>query len=309
VDTEAHIHASLSHSAVVPLLLVAEDTRHIYLVMEYADGGDLRRQMASIGERRLRDSVIQPLLSALVLLHQQVGSLQCSMGRQIPENFVSCKGLVTRACASTLSSSSAAAQGVVHRDVKPDNVLMHRNSAQLADFGLAVYCNPSQPSSRRHSYLEQQQAASAAKDREPSLPLQNQVSMSSMQSSYSTALVDCSIASASTIGSSASTAAALEECTGCHSDSEQSEQDTAVLVDDLHMRTSANSDAAALDAAAHTVSAHQLLCHSRLRRPISSPELMASASGTPLYTAPEVLLAMFQSRPVHDVVSHKVRAH
>jgi serine/threonine protein kinase len=206
------------------------------------------------------------------------------------------------------------AQGVVHRDIKPDNVLMHRNSAQLADFGLAVYCNPSQPSSRRHSYLMPEQASAAAKHQQPCTTLHNHVSMkldaaSSMQSSYSTALVDCSIASASTIGSSASTAAALDECACCHSDSEHSEDDTAVLGDENHMRVSANSNATgsgASQVSGHTVSAHQLLCQGSLRRPVSSPELMAHASGTPLYTAPEVLLAMFQSRPVHDVVSHKV---
>ncbi|GFH31373.1 protein kinase domain-containing protein, partial [Haematococcus lacustris] len=36
-----------------------------------------------------------------------------------------------------------------------------------------------------------------------------------------------------------------------------------------------------------------------------SPELMDSAGGTPLYTAPEVLLAMFNSRPIHEAISPK----
>lgn len=42
-----------------------------------------------------------------------------------------------------------------------------------------------------------------------------------------------------------------------------------------------------------------------MRRQESSPELLASAGGTPLYTAPEVMLAMFQSRVMADVVGHK----
>lgn len=38
----------------------------------------------------------------------------------------------------------------------------------------------------------------------------------------------------------------------------------------------------------------------------SSAELVASAGGTPLYTAPEVLRAMFESKPSHLVITHKV---
>uniref|UniRef100_A0A7S0X010 Protein kinase domain-containing protein n=1 Tax=Chlamydomonas leiostraca TaxID=1034604 RepID=A0A7S0X010_9CHLO len=219
VDTETHIHSTLQHEHVVPLLLAAEDSRCIYMVISWADGGDLRGHMAGMSERRLREFVVAPLLQALVQLH---------------------------------------AQGVVHRDIKPDNVLVHQGRVLLADFGLAVYHDPSPHNSPEDSE----------------------------DSGHSTQGSGCDeLCIAHPLSCACSDSSSIGDC----SDGELS------------------ADAEAGAALAHQRLKQRLGGGSTggMRRPASSPELLASAGGTPLYTAPEVLLAMFQSRIVSDVVGHK----
>ena len=77
--------------------------RNIYLVVAYAENGDLRRQGNLMGmtERRAKDFLAVPILHALSLLHKE---------------------------------------GIVHRDLKPDNCLVDKdNNLMLADFGLSMY--------------------------------------------------------------------------------------------------------------------------------------------------------------------------
>jgi eukaryotic-like serine/threonine-protein kinase len=96
---EAHAAASLSHPHVVTMFDVARDGA--YLVMEHVDGPSLRDVL------RLR-------------------------GRMDPSEVLALLGPV----AAGLSAAHAA--GLVHRDVKPENVLTGRDGrVRIGDFGLA----------------------------------------------------------------------------------------------------------------------------------------------------------------------------
>eukprot|EP00798_Chlamydomonas_sp_ICE-L_P006173 gene6173-2788_t len=100
VDNEALIHASLSHLSVLPLHLVLEDYDKIYLVLAYAEAGDLRQHMSRpMSELRVREFIVLPLLHGLEYLEQE---------------------------------------NIVHRDLKPENVVISEGNLLLADFGLAV---------------------------------------------------------------------------------------------------------------------------------------------------------------------------
>lgn len=109
VLTEIEIQHSLDSPSVLPLLVAFEDTRNLYLVLEWADGGDLRDQLRRVGtmsERQCRDWIAVPVLEALSLLQEE---------------------------------------GIAHRDLKPENVLVRNGRAVLADFGLSMYYSIATP--------------------------------------------------------------------------------------------------------------------------------------------------------------------
>ncbi len=97
---EARAAATLSHPNMVTLHDMGEEPSvGLYLVFEYIDGPTLRD--------RLHDGVMDP--RDLARLARQLGD----------------------------ALATAHAAGVIHRDVKPENVLIAATGAKLADFGIA----------------------------------------------------------------------------------------------------------------------------------------------------------------------------
>jgi hypothetical protein len=97
---EAQTLARLDHPGIVAVHDFGESSGLFYLVMQFVDGANLRQV--------LRD------------------------GRLKPEEALR---LVPQICAAL---KYAHEQGVVHRDVKPENILLdHRGRVKIADFGLA----------------------------------------------------------------------------------------------------------------------------------------------------------------------------
>ena len=98
---EARAAARLSHPGVVGVYDQGIEGETSYLTMEFVDGVTLRRRLASRGALSLGESldVMEAVLDALAAAHRA---------------------------------------GLVHRDVKPENVLIARSGAiKVADFGLA----------------------------------------------------------------------------------------------------------------------------------------------------------------------------
>ncbi len=97
---ESRLAASLDHPAVVPVFDSREVDGELIVAMRLVEGGDLRRLID-------REGPLQPA-RAIALLGQVADALD-----------------------------AAHAAGIVHRDVKPHNVLVEGDRAFLTDFGLA----------------------------------------------------------------------------------------------------------------------------------------------------------------------------
>ena len=98
--SESRLAAQLEHPAVVPVYDAREDDGELIVAMRLIEGGDLRK------------------------LIDREGPLE-------PERALHLLGQVAEAL------DAAHAAGIVHRDVKPHNVLIEGERAYLSDFGLA----------------------------------------------------------------------------------------------------------------------------------------------------------------------------
>eukprot|EP00968_Pinguiococcus_pyrenoidosus_P002682 scaffold149_cov315-Pinguiococcus_pyrenoidosus.AAC.20 len=106
---EVEIQSRLQHPHILKLVGYFHDPNKVYLVLEYAEGGELYKMMRSQEERRFSPS--------------DAGMLM----RQI------CSGVKAMQRAH-----------VIHRDIKPENLLLGRDGLKLADFGWAVHAFPSE---------------------------------------------------------------------------------------------------------------------------------------------------------------------
>jgi serine/threonine protein kinase/tetratricopeptide (TPR) repeat protein len=97
---EIQLAAKLQHPHIVPLLFAGENRGVLYFTMPYIDGESLRARIARDGPLPLNDAIrtLRHLASAIAYAHKQ---------------------------------------GVVHRDIKPDNVLLAGEFALVTDFGVA----------------------------------------------------------------------------------------------------------------------------------------------------------------------------
>ena len=96
-------HMLLKHPCIVPIIDFFEQDDNIYLVMQYIPGGSLEDRMERRGWQPLAIEeavgIARQVLSALDYAHQRL---------------------------------------IVHRDVKPSNILLHGDRAFLSDFGIAL---------------------------------------------------------------------------------------------------------------------------------------------------------------------------
>ncbi|RNF27164.1 putative protein kinase [Trypanosoma conorhini] len=102
-EVELQEYAGRGHRHILRLFAYFWDELRVFLVLEYADGGNLLTLLDSRVRHRLSEEaargILRPLLSALAFLHER---------------------------------------DIIHRDVKPDNVLIKGDEVKLADFSWAV---------------------------------------------------------------------------------------------------------------------------------------------------------------------------
>jgi serine/threonine-protein kinase len=108
---EIELTAKLAHPNIVPVLTAGEGGGFLYYTMPLVEGESLHAY--------LKRAKALPIVEAVSIFRD-----------------------LTRALAF------AHAHGVVHRDVKPDNVLLERGAALLTDFGIAKALAAAQPGAR-----------------------------------------------------------------------------------------------------------------------------------------------------------------
>jgi len=95
------------HKNIIRLLEVFENKQHIFFVMEYAEGGDLLQLIKKV--RKMSERATKPLF------------------KQITQAIKYCHD-----------------NNILHRDIKLDNILLHKSQIKLCDFGVSRLITPGQ---------------------------------------------------------------------------------------------------------------------------------------------------------------------
>jgi tRNA A-37 threonylcarbamoyl transferase component Bud32/dipeptidyl aminopeptidase/acylaminoacyl peptidase len=98
---EIRLTASLQHPHILPLLDSGSAGAHLYYVMPYVEGQSLRQRLTREGQLPVADAI-----------------------------------RIARGVASALDYAHE--RGVIHRDVKPENILLFQGEPMVADFGIAL---------------------------------------------------------------------------------------------------------------------------------------------------------------------------
>jgi serine/threonine-protein kinase len=103
---EIEVAAQLQHPAILPLHDSGEADGYVYYIMPFVEGESLRARLARQHELSVEDSarILYDVLDALAYAHER---------------------------------------GVIHRDIKPDNIMLSGRHALLVDFGVAKAVNDS----------------------------------------------------------------------------------------------------------------------------------------------------------------------
>ena len=101
VVNEVKIMYSLNHDYIIKLYNHFEDDDHIYLVLEFAQGGQLYHNLFNQPGKRFSEKIAAKYIRQLVLALDHIHRLK-----------------------------------IIHRDIKPENILIdHKDNIKLADFG------------------------------------------------------------------------------------------------------------------------------------------------------------------------------
>ena len=101
VVNEVKIMYSLNHDYIIKLYNHFEDDDHIYLVLEFAQGGQLYHNLFNQPGKRFSEKIVAKYIRQLILALDHIHRLK-----------------------------------IIHRDIKPENILIdHKDNIKLADFG------------------------------------------------------------------------------------------------------------------------------------------------------------------------------
>ena len=116
---EARLAAQLDHPNIVSIFDLGEANGNYFIAMEFIDGPSLR----AIHKRAAERGEFLPIPELCKIISMAAGGLQY---------------------AHDLTDAEGSPLGLVHRDISPDNILVHRNgAAKVVDFGIAKAANSS----------------------------------------------------------------------------------------------------------------------------------------------------------------------